>query len=208
MISPLQGVLAPGTLASVKDLLQASNFSLVHQVRSSHYSHVFSCNDPSIANDSEPYEARFYRLDDTDSHHSLVKLVVPTIAKSFLQQKPDLKYILSPFIVRLDPGCFYRTHIDSYLGEIGMTLFINDSWCWDYGGVISFHEPSSMTSTSYLPVNNSALLRIEDEKPLFHSVSLQTNLSKSSQYLILCWASSEKLPETEDRFYLNIHDFL
>ena len=67
-------------------------------------------------------------------------------------------------------------HVDDYAGEAGYTIFINNNWKWDYGGILNFVRCQDMALPVF-PENNLAIIRDESKKS-FHFVSEQTSYSK------------------------------
>jgi hypothetical protein len=82
---------------------------------------------------------------------------------------------------------FWRSHIDTYAGDIGFTFFFSKSWKWDYGGILSFIKNDR--SHQVFPNNGSIILRNESIKPP-HYVSYVPQYVKSHYYLAVGWLSS------------------
>ena len=97
---------------------------------------------------------------------------------------------MPPQLMRFAPGSFLRMHVDDYAGEAGYTIFINDNWKWDYGGILTFLSKNGDKALPIFPENNLAIIR-DESKRSFHFVSQQTNYSNSHQYLLVGWASDK-----------------
>lgn len=117
-----------------------------------------------------------------------------------------MKYFLWPNVTRITEGCFFRSHTDSYAGELGYTLFFSRRWRWDYGGILSFVDEKDVV-TSIFPHHGRLLLRNEANSP-HHFVSTVNSWAKSPYYLAVGWASSKPLGDSDLRGdYLKIEDY-
>ena len=105
--------------------------------------------------------------------------------------------------MRFSPGSFLRMHVDDYAGELGFTIFINDGWKWDYGGILNFVSENGEKAFPVFPENNMAIIRNESYKS-FHYAAQQTSYSNADQFLLVGWASDKV---NHERFsYLPITD--
>ena len=84
--------------------------------------------------EDEEYIAKFWRSNK-------LELEVNDIFNEYF--KPALKSIsqseLTEYDIRcnkLESGDHYRSHIDSYAGDVGCVYYINKKWIWDWGGIL------------------------------------------------------------------------
>jgi hypothetical protein len=73
---------------------------------------------------------------------------------------------------------------------------------WDYGGILRFYDESGTDSRSIFPNSNRLLIRNENRK-LFHDVSIQSEYAKHPQFLVLGWAA-ESMPDNPKYSYKTI----
>ena len=177
-------------LKKIKSQINKAKFDCVYQERESHYSHVFKSTNDRITESDEVYIANFYQAVDNDTKLFLKNIVAPIIGKEIKRVMPKVRNIMTPQLMRLSPGSFLRTHVDDYAGEAGYTIFINEGWKWDFGGILSFVSQGGDTALPIFPEDNLAIIRDESKKS-FHFVSQQTAYSNSDQYLFVGWASDK-----------------
>ena len=185
----------------IQSLAESSSFNRIFQVRSNHYSHVFYSDNSRVTNTEEPYIASFDVCTSDTTIDFLKSTVLSQIAPALKRIDPQLTHFMIPSLVRLGPSSFYRTHVDSYAGSVGYTIFINDGWMWDYGGILTYLTMDGEHAMPFFPVNNRMLLR-DERKRAFHYVSKQTDFSAKYQYLILGWADSSERDSTQLRNYI------
>lgn len=114
-----------------------TQWEIMDQIRPDHYGHIFKSDNPNLPQEGEIYTAKFKRSDILRNS----EIVNKAFEDYFV---PMLKH-LSPFPVdefdircyKLDAGDHYRTHYDGYAGKINIIYYVNDTWRWDWGGVLN-----------------------------------------------------------------------
>lgn len=175
-------------LQEIKLKIKYANFERVYQERVSHYSHVFKSSSLRITDSDEIYISNYFQAVDSDTIEFLKNILAPIIGREIKNKMPNIKNIMTPQLMRFSPGSFLRMHVDDYAGEAGFTIFINDGWRWDYGGILNFVSLDGEKALPIFPEDNMAIIRDESKKS-FHYVSQQTSYSHSDQYLLVGWAS-------------------
>lgn len=184
------------TLQKIKSKISNAHFEKVYQERESHYSHVFKSANRRVTEIGEVYISNYYQAVDIETKEFLKNIISPIIGKEIKKIVPNIKNIMPPQLMKFSKGSFLRMHVDDYAGEAGYTIFINNNWKWDYGGILNFVSIDGDMALPVFPENNLAIIRDETKKS-FHFVSEQTSYSKSDQYLLVGWAS-EKI--SHDKF--------
>ena len=101
-------------------------------------------------------------------------------------------------------GVYFRSHTDSYAGDIGYTFLFCKGWKWDYGGLLTFVNRKG--AYPIFPHDNKFILRNEKEKPQ-HFVTSVSPWSKSSYYYLLVgWAATNDIGESSVRGSYYRHD--
>ena len=168
--------------------LKTSTYNNNHQIRKEHYKHVFSSTKDTLPNSSESYIAKF-SLIETNQLESLKKTFWDHLAPILKEASNyKAKHSLLPAAVRLRSGDVYRAHQDAYAGIVGFSFFINDGWCWDYGGILTYVR-EEFKAESIFPKSNRLLLRNETFKH-FHFLNTIEQYCTKEQYLLLGWADS------------------
>ena len=176
------------TLQKIKSKISNAHFEKVYQERESHYSHVFKSANRRVTEIGEVYISNYYQAVDIETKEFLKNIIAPIIGKEIKKIIPNIKNIMPPQLMKFSKGSFLRMHVDDYAGEAGYTIFINNNWKWDYGGILNFVSIDGDMALPVFPENNLAIIRDETKKS-FHFVSEQTSYSKSDQYLLVGWAS-------------------
>lgn len=184
-------------LQKIKLQINKAQFDNVYQERDSHYSHVFKSMNKRITESNEKYISNYYQAVDTDTKDFLKNIIAPIIGKEIKKVIPNVTNIMPPQLMRFSPGSFLRMHVDDYAGEAGYTIFINNGWKWDFGGILSFVSQNGDIALPIFPENNFGIIRDESKKS-FHFVSQQTKYSNSDQYLFVGWASDKRKHEKFD----------
>ena len=177
-------------LKKIKYQISNATFEKVYQERESHYSHVFKSANKRITENGEVYISNYYQAIDRETQEFLKNIIAPIIGREIKKIIPNISNIMPPQLMRFSKGSFLRMHVDDYAGEAGYTIFINENWKWDYGGILNFVSIEGDIALPIFPENNLAIIRDESKKS-FHFVSEQTSYSKSDQYLLVGWASDK-----------------
>ena len=114
-----------------------TQWEAMDQIRPDHYGHVFKSENPNLPQEGEIYTAKFKRSDVLRNSE--------IVNKAFEDYFVPILKDLSPFPVdefdircyKLDAGDHYRTHYDGYAGKINIIYYVNDTWRWDWGGVLN-----------------------------------------------------------------------
>ena len=178
------------TLKDIKLQIKKAKFDKVYQERETHYSHVFKSLNNRITEAGESYISNYYQAIDAETKEFLKSKLAPIIGKEIKKVMPNIKNIMPPQLMRFSPGSFLRMHVDDYAGEAGYTIFINEGWKWDFGGILNFVSKYGETALPIFPENNLGIIRDESKKS-FHYVTQQADYSNSSQYLLVGWASDK-----------------
>lgn len=177
-------------LKEINSQINKAQFEKVYQERESHYNHVFKSMNNRITEPGEIYISNYYQAVDKETKEFLKNIVAPIIGNEIRQIMPNIRNIMPPQLMRFSPGSFLRMHVDDYAGEAGYTIFINDGWKWDFGGILSFVSQYGDIALPIFPDNNLGIIRDESKKS-FHFVSQQTSYSNADQYLFVGWASDK-----------------
>ncbi|KGG14949.1 hypothetical protein EV06_2017 [Prochlorococcus sp. MIT 0602] len=86
-------------------------------------------------------------------------------------------------------GDVYRSHHDGFAGIVGFSLFVNEGWSWDYGGILTYVR-DEFTAEAIFPQSNRLVLRNETMKH-FHFLNTVEQYCPKEQFLILGWADSK-----------------
>ena len=162
-------------------------WEIIDQVRERHYQHVFATRSEFLPKGDESYMARFGRSRDLEKSETVNRIYkdffIPELNK-FSQSE------LKNFDVRcynLNPGDFYRAHIDDYAGSIGCVYYLNKKWIWDWGGLLhinSYEGDSDFVETIFPKFNRMVLL--DHKKFKFpHFVSVVSEFAKEARYSIV-----------------------
>lgn len=182
------------------DELDKASYSPVVQERFNHYKHVFKVDDPFYPEAGEKFVAKFDLCENREASPTFNQyfetVFLPRLRNSF----PKLKYYLQPNINRIRQGSCFRSHVDAYAGEIGYTFFFSKKWKWDFGGILNFTKGSEIQPV--FPHNGLVCLRDESRKPP-HFVSLVPEYVDRHYFLIVGWASSQDLGDSDVRGLYN-----
>ena len=113
------------------------SWKLISQKKPTHYSHVFKNSSKFLPNKEEVYLAKFYRNDKLKNNYfidlSVKKFIFPLIKKYLKFNVKDYDIRCHKFI----KNNFLRLHYDDYAGKYAITLNLNKTWKWDWGGILS-----------------------------------------------------------------------
>jgi len=184
----IDNFLPPDLYKELKLELKAEPSNSTYQIRTEHYSHVFSSEKDTLPKSNESYIAKF-SLIETNGLKNLKKAFLDHIAPILKEVSNNkAKHSLFPAAVRLRAGDVYRTHQDAYAGIVGFSFFINDGWCWDYGGILTYVR-EEYKAEAIFPKSNRLLLRNETFKH-FHFLNSIEQYCTKEQFLLLGWADS------------------
>ncbi|MEI8301946.1 MAG: hypothetical protein WCG13_01540 [Burkholderiales bacterium] len=170
--------------------LKSSASQITYQVRPAHYSHVFSSELMTLPRPDEPYIAKFSLIRDQRQLGSLQEVFSQHLGPVMKEAtEGEARYALFPGAVRVRGGDVYRAHQDGYAGIVGYSLFLNEGWCWDYGGILTYVRDED-TAEPVFPRSNRLLLRNERFKH-FHFLNTVEQHCPKEQYLILGWADAQ-----------------
>ena len=105
-----------------------------------------------------------------------------------MKQVKPVTYAISPNAVKLKSGDLYRAHHDEYAGSVGYSFFLNDGWCADYGGILTYVKWDTLEPI--YPLANRLLLRNETLKE-FHFLNSVEQFCTKEQYIVLGWADTK-----------------
>lgn len=176
--------------AQILHELKYGSYGINLQVKPEHYAHVFKSEIKTLPNEAEQYVAKFSLMAEISKERGFDKLFYKYLIPTMKEACPQMKYALYPGAVRLKSGDVYRAHQDAYAGIIGYSYFVNDGWCWDYGGILTYVR-DEYTSEMIYPKANRLLLRNEKFKH-FHFLNSIESFCAKEQYIILGWADSTK----------------
>jgi hypothetical protein len=169
--------------------LKASPAKIHYQIRPAHYSHVFASEVETLPRPDEAYIAKFSLITEQSKLASLNEVFREHLAP-LLNEASDgeARYALFPGAVRLRGGDVYRAHQDGYAGIVGYSFFVNEGWCWDYGGILTYVRDADLAEPIF-PRSNRLLLRNEKFKH-FHFLNTVEQHCSKEQYIILGWADA------------------
>ena len=165
--------------------LNASSWELIRQKKPSYYGTVFKNNTHFLPNKNETYVAKFYRSDKLKKNpyivDSIEKFVLPLMKK-------NLKFNIKKYDIRCHKytkDSLARIHFDDYAGSYALTLNLNKTWKWDWGGILSIpYSNNNEKLHSILPIWNSLSLIYSGKNNSPHFVTPVQKFAKSSRYSI------------------------
>lgn len=182
--------LPPDLYARLLADLKASPAQIHYQLRPAHYSHVFASELATLPRIDEPYIAKFSLIGEQTKLASLQEVFHDHLAPTMKEASGGAaKQALFPGAVRVRGGDVYRAHQDGYAGIVGYSLFINEGWCWDYGGILTYVRDDD-TAEPIFPRSNRLLLRNETFKH-FHFLNTVEQHCNKEQYIVLGWADTK-----------------
>ena len=161
---------------------RSKSWKLISQ-KKNHYSHVFKNSSEFLPDKDEVYLAKFYRSDELRNNSyikfSIKKFIFPLIKKylKFNVKKYDIrchKYVKNNLA---------RLHFDDYAGTYAVTLNLNKTWKWDWGGILSIAGGNNSEKLySILPNWNSMNIIYSGKSSSPHFVTPVQSFAKSSRY--------------------------
>ena len=181
----------PAKLAhEIHDLYESEKrWKRVYQVREKHFEHVFKTKSPYLPKADEPYLAKFGRSDSLESSKRIAKLRTayfnPALEK--ISGTTFSQHNLRCY--RMEKGDFIRTHIDDYIGEIGCIYYVNESWVWDWGGILHLcPDVSSDESSVVFPKFNRAVFVNHGKWRFPHFVSTVSEYAEKPRYTMISFS--------------------
>ena len=165
--------------------LNTKSWKLIDQNKPNYYNSVFKNNTVFLPNKNETYIAKFYRSEKLKKNsyiiNSIKKFVFPIMKK-------NLKFNIKEYDIRCHKYIkdnLARIHFDNYAGYYALTLNLNKTWKWDWGGILSI--PTSKNNEklhSILPKWNSLSIIYSGKNNSPHFVTPVQKFAKSSRYSI------------------------
>ncbi len=154
----------------------------INQIRESHYSHVFRNDGLFTPDPNEVYSASFFRSKELEAGNNFKKIYFDSVIPS-LEKVVGLKFSSSDIrCYSLGPGDHYRSHCDDYAGDIGLILYLNKKWKYDWGGLL--HIVNEGEIKSVLPIFNRAVIIWHEKFKLHHSVSTVASYALEPRFTI------------------------
>jgi len=113
-----------------------SDWQYIDQVRKEHYRHVFKTNNQLLPKKNESYSAKFSRSEAIEVSPDFKKIINDYFLTKIREMVSDTLTKYDTRAYRLDKGDYYRTHIDSYAGNVNIIYYLNEGWIWDWGGIL------------------------------------------------------------------------
>ena len=109
------------------------------QHRPEHYKHVFNFNGARLMpSEEESYMARFHRSEVAEKTDFIQNFVTEVIERK-INANLDGKFLTEDFrVMKMDAGCFIRSHTDSFLGTHGFVYYMLQEWKADWGGLLCY----------------------------------------------------------------------
>ena len=134
----------------IQDLFFTQNsWELMHQIKENHYEHVFKTQSPYLPKSNEIYSAKFRRSFTLEQNEDLKRIYNEFFVPILREVSP---FELNEFDVRchmMDYGNYFRTHIDDYAGSINLIYYVNETWMWDWGGMLNIVDDSDYDLNKY-----------------------------------------------------------
>lgn len=130
------------------------------QVRENHYDHVFSTENPSLPKNDQPYLARFKWSTQLQESEAFQAIYNEYFKPAFCEVAGKEFTEFDNRCYRLDPGDFYRTHVDDWASELGGIYYVNKKWYWDWGGILMINdgEDSDFVETIFPKFNRMVFI--------------------------------------------------
>jgi Rps23 Pro-64 3,4-dihydroxylase Tpa1-like proline 4-hydroxylase len=167
-----------------------NNWELIDQVRAGHYSHVFKTINTLLPNKNEKYSAKFSRSEVIENSINFKKIINDKFKAKFRELFADSLCDFDTRAYKLNKGDYYRTHIDSYAGQINLIYYVNINWIWDWGGVLHVCSKSDEDYCKPIfPKFNRAVFLNNKKFHSPHFVSQVSNFALDPRYSVVIFAS-------------------
>ena len=165
--------------------LDLKSWKIISQKKPHLYSTLFNNSSKFLPNKNEVYLAKFFRSDKLRNNSYIIFSI-----KKFIF--PLLKKYLNFNVKEYDIRChkfmkknLARLHFDDYAGPYAITLNLNKTWKWDWGGILSVAEENNSEKLySLLPNWNSMNIVYSNKHMSPHFVTPVQPFAKSSRYSI------------------------
>ena len=163
--------------------LDLKSWKLISQKKPHLYSSLFKNSSEFLPNKNEVYFAKFCRSDKLRNNpyikFSIKKFIFPLLKKY-------LKFNVKQYDIRCHKyvkNNLARLHFDDYAGAYAITLNLNKTWKWDWGGILSVAGGNSGEELySILPNWNSMNIVYSGKNSSPHFVTPVQPFAKSSRY--------------------------
>ena len=163
----------------------SKSWKLIIQKKPEHYSSLLKNYSKFLPDEDEIYLAKFYRSNKLRNNpyikQSIQKFILPLFKKY-------LKYNIKSYEIRchkLLKNNLFRLHFDDYAGAYAVTLNLNKTWKWDWGGILSIPAGKNEEKLySICPNWNSINILFSGKKFTPHFVTPVQFFAKSPRYSI------------------------
>jgi|TARA_B100000959_G_scaffold277225_1_gene333444 Rps23 Pro-64 3,4-dihydroxylase Tpa1-like proline 4-hydroxylase len=163
--------------------LDNNEWKLMNQTRKDKYS-LYKMQSPYFPKENEIYSAKFWRSNklEKETKNIFDEFFKPALKK--ICRKELTEYDLRCY--KLDKGCYYRTHIDDWLGNIGCIYYINKRWIWDWGGILHVgRDDNSDSIAAIFPKFNRAIFIDHGGFKFPHYISPVTDYALNSRLTMI-----------------------
>jgi len=167
-----------------------NSWKLMDQVREGHYGHVFKTNNQLLPKKNESYTAKFSRSDRIESSPDFTQIISDQFTTKIRETVSDSLTEFDTRAYKLDAGDHYRTHIDSYGGNINIIYYLNTEWIWDWGGILHICSDEDEDYCKPIFPKFNRLVLLNNKK--FHSphfISPVTQFALNPRFSIVIFAS-------------------
>ena len=159
-----------------------SDWEQINQIRQDHYKHVFKNENKIAPDESEIYSSKFSRSYNLEKNERFLLIYRNNIIDR-LTKFTNLSFLSSDIrCYQLSSGDYYRSHCDDYAGDIGLILYLNKNWKYDWGGLLEILEDDEIKTI--VPKYNRAVIIWHEKFKLHHCVSSVADFSQEPRYSI------------------------
>ena len=161
---------------------KSEDWKKIVQERENHYNHVFLNDDITAPDQSEIYSAKFWRSNGIESNDRFLSVYQNSIIEK-LTKETNLSFLTSDIrCYKLIPGDYYRSHCDDYAGDIGLILYLNKKWKYDWGGLLNILDNGEVNTI--VPKFNRAVIIWHEKFKLHHCVSSVAEFAREPRFTI------------------------